>query len=389
LLADVHGFNIDWSTWNQCPMPNAISLGKWESLPSMAAPRSNLAATECCGSLFVVGGTTGHGNIVSTVEQFNFHSTWDGGRWASGSWQEMKGLLMSRMDFGLVSCQHLLFALGGLNMTGPLDTVEFFNPDFSEEGWQQIDARLTVPRFCLSVASCEGKIYATGGMDGSNMILNSVDMFEPLKTEQDRRRPPTVTSKAFPMPPLPCRLSHHSLVVRSRKSFMWSEFKRMYSNRKGTMKVEDLKDALRICLIEYAKKRQFTEQDAMDLLAAVWDHAADEDDEDYPFDPNCLAVRIWTSDKKLSIDGRPLMGKEVCAIINDLIRSDEDGPGLSNVLTVTRAINGLVMVRNPVGGGRVLSADKLPEKTDDFGNNRPNVLGLQFSEGCCSHVLQL
>ena len=67
--------------------------------------------------------------------------------------------------------------MGGYGATSrALDTAEVYDPQ--ADGWQPL-AKMSTARYGLGLAVVGGKVYAMGGMDDGDSILESVEAYDP------------------------------------------------------------------------------------------------------------------------------------------------------------------------------------------------------------------
>lgn len=98
----------------------------------------------------------------------------------AGAWAESEPLQTARVGLGLVSHvddlgRGFLYAVGGSDGTGPLDTVERARTDAfgTISRWETLGTRMTIPRAHGAVLQHDGWIYAIGGDDGAGSTASA------------------------------------------------------------------------------------------------------------------------------------------------------------------------------------------------------------------------
>src|SRR5581483_106919 len=146
------------------------TAGSFSSGQSMHGARSAHTATVLQdGRVLVTGGTTAGGGFTNTAETYDP---------SSDLWTLLSATLLdarSGQTASLLPDGRVLIA-GGQNSTGPLNTVEVFDP--SNNSFSNVGV-MTSPRINHSAAELsDGRVLFIGGSDGTN-ALNSVDIFDP------------------------------------------------------------------------------------------------------------------------------------------------------------------------------------------------------------------
>lgn len=141
------------------------SLGPWEPMAAMTTPRVGLAAVAAGGYLYALGGTTGMGPPLNSVERAEIKS--DG---SLGPWELTTSMTMTRPGLSAVASDGYLYVLGGNN------SVEYapINADGSLGSWQVISA-MTMERTELAAVAADGYLYALGSFLFSINATNSVE----------------------------------------------------------------------------------------------------------------------------------------------------------------------------------------------------------------------
>lgn len=147
---------------------------------SEMAPRRALGAALLGERVFAVGGWSGSATQLDTVEVF------DGVHWVAGP-----ALGVARSQHGLVSLDDVLWVVGGWSADGGLvSEVEALRAD--ETAWR-VATHLPTPRREPGVAVWDGRIVVAGGFDGTSDgdlegYQDLVEVYEP-KTDTWSRLP--------------------------------------------------------------------------------------------------------------------------------------------------------------------------------------------------------
>jgi uncharacterized repeat protein (TIGR01451 family) len=139
--------------------------GGWTGASGMPTGRQNLAAAEIDGQLYAVGGQDAAG-ILNTLEVYNP---------ATGAWIAKTGMLTPRQFLGAAAIDGLLYAVGGSNANGVVNTLEVYNP--ATDSWTSKTGMPTA-RQGLAVAAIDGLLYAMGG-NNSNGVVPWLEVYNP------------------------------------------------------------------------------------------------------------------------------------------------------------------------------------------------------------------
>ena len=133
----------------------------WDSLAPMPTARGGFGAAEVGGLIYAIGGADASGNM-DTVEMY------DPG---SNSWSRKRPMPTRRDGLAVVVLNNNIYAIGG-NNGNLLTAVEEYNP--VADTWAT-KAPLLSPRRALVAAVVNGKIYAIGGYGGPDSSLQEYD----------------------------------------------------------------------------------------------------------------------------------------------------------------------------------------------------------------------
>ena len=186
------------------PLERSPLGGIWASLAPMPTPRSEVAAVELNGKLYVLGG---FGAGAAANEEYDpATNTWErrapipqgadhgaavalpqgkgglvyfiggfDGRWGplsavwaydpvSGQWTKRANLPTPRGALGAVVLDGKIYAVGGVDTRGDLGTLEVYDP--GADTWATLSPMPRI-RDHLAVVAIDGEIHALGGRQGS------------------------------------------------------------------------------------------------------------------------------------------------------------------------------------------------------------------------------
>jgi N-acetylneuraminic acid mutarotase len=104
------------------------------------------------------------------------------------SWTILSPMLTSRAGLGVAVVGNNIYAIGGRTVTGgpndpgKLDIVEKY--DIDTDTWSTV-ASLPSPRSDLAAVAHGGKIYVFGGFDANGIVMNDVDVYDPVTDTWD------------------------------------------------------------------------------------------------------------------------------------------------------------------------------------------------------------
>ncbi|MBC8234004.1 caspase family protein [bacterium] len=143
-------------------MVNVLGTKTWHSVESMSKARSWLAADEANGKIYAIGGKNSSG-YLNTVEEYNP---------STNSWRTVADMPTARGYLAATEANGKIYAIGGY---GGSRTMEEYNP--STNSWRTVADMLTA-RTELAAAEANGKIYAIGGYS-DGQCLNTVEEYNP------------------------------------------------------------------------------------------------------------------------------------------------------------------------------------------------------------------
>jgi len=152
-------------------------LNQWKMLPSMNERRSNHVLVSCNHCLYALGGKAtnrGTSYSIKSVERLG----------ALGEeWDNCGAMLTSRCDFAAVSCDGMIYIIGGRTKEGKpkgwksLRSVEKFDP--VQNRWVFVSG-MKSERRGHSACVIHGKIYIAGGCNDHGDVNHDISCYDPL-----------------------------------------------------------------------------------------------------------------------------------------------------------------------------------------------------------------
>jgi len=141
-----------------------MSTMVWEEMSFMMSKRSYLATVIFDGKIIALGGMDGT-STLNTVEMYDP---------STNMWTEMPSMNQRRRTFSATILEGKLFAVGGSDGQNVLSSVEYY---CSIEGAWIESSPLATPRCSTTAVTMEDKILVLGGYDGTEW-LKSVECFQ-------------------------------------------------------------------------------------------------------------------------------------------------------------------------------------------------------------------
>jgi subtilisin family serine protease/N-acetylneuraminic acid mutarotase len=146
------------------PLPNS-----WSSRAPLLAARSAFALGSANGLLYAIGGNSGGGTILASVEEYNP---------TTNAWTRKAAMPAPRHDGnGATNINGLLYVPGGRNGSGTLTkTLYVYNP--STNAWNS-RAALPVPSGCGGSVAISGQLYVLTGCTGTSGFTGLLHRYAP------------------------------------------------------------------------------------------------------------------------------------------------------------------------------------------------------------------
>ena len=144
-------------------------LRKWKTGPRLKQSRKGHALVACGGYLFTLGGWCNGKNLSSVERLGNLNEVW----------QNIQPMQTQRAWLAAVNCNGVVYAIGGRfgkkNSTC-LNTVEKYDPSLNQ--WKYVSG---MNRKRRSHAACvlRGKIYVVGGSDSDGNVVRDIECYDP------------------------------------------------------------------------------------------------------------------------------------------------------------------------------------------------------------------
>lgn len=133
-------------------------VDSWSRISQKPIPVKDVSAVVLGGQIYVPGGETADGEIISDVEVYNPQND---------QWDSVTPLPLSRSAYSLVSFEGKLFLFGGWDGRTYSNTVFEYDP--VQDVWNQRDPMPTARGFAGAAVVGE-KIYILGGYDGKRAL---------------------------------------------------------------------------------------------------------------------------------------------------------------------------------------------------------------------------
>jgi len=145
----------------------------WQVGAPKLTPASNVAAAVVDGLIYVPGGYTAAGEVVTTMEVYDpAHDTWD----------TRAPLPAPLCAYAIAAVDGKLFVFGGWDGNSYVASVYEYDPQ--EDGWTAQTAMSTARGF-TAAGVVEGKIYVVGGYDGTTEFA-LCEEYDPAKDDGTR-----------------------------------------------------------------------------------------------------------------------------------------------------------------------------------------------------------
>ncbi|XP_056633895.1 uncharacterized protein LOC130443346 [Diorhabda sublineata] len=141
---------------------------KWyQELPLLEA-RKNFGLVSCNQYLYAIGGQGNHYRALDSVERFDLEKN---------IWENVCSMKTARTGFGYTRYGHCIWVAGGLTDKNStidiLDSIESY--DYKSDQWTEIKYSLRVPRCFFSLCVLSEKLYIIGGASKTASDLSGND----------------------------------------------------------------------------------------------------------------------------------------------------------------------------------------------------------------------
>jgi N-acetylneuraminic acid mutarotase len=144
--------------------------GTWTVIGTMPYPRSEIAAAQTNGKIYILGGH------IPGTQATMFTQEYDP---ATGEWRELEFMPYVASHGGAAAIGNKIYHVGGFVANvhvGAIDRVYEF--DTETEQWRQI-ASLSAPRGSPGVVALDGKIHAIGGRNPQLQTVTTHEVYDP------------------------------------------------------------------------------------------------------------------------------------------------------------------------------------------------------------------
>jgi len=135
----VEAFNLETREWNT-------------QIENLHVPRVYASAVAFNGKIFVMGGINQRGEVVNSVEAYNF---------TTKEWEQYPSMLQPRSNAAAVAFGNYIYVLGGADSSRLLREVERYSPE--DSAWQEQPPD-SIPRASHAAVSGMNDIFILGGV---------------------------------------------------------------------------------------------------------------------------------------------------------------------------------------------------------------------------------
>ena len=142
--------------------------GSWTRKSDMPTARSGVSSSVVDGKIYVMGGGSSRGIVITTVEQYDP---------AADTWTSKANMQTPRGFFGASTVNGKVYVIGGYGSGGAnLSSAEEYDPVV--DTWTR-KSDMPTARAMLSACAVNGKIYAIGGLLTNGNPLSAVEEYNP------------------------------------------------------------------------------------------------------------------------------------------------------------------------------------------------------------------
>jgi N-acetylneuraminic acid mutarotase len=145
-----------------------FAQGAWQTQAPLPTPRTEVAAAELDGKIYVFGGILESGAATDVVEVYDI---------AQDRWTAAAPLPLALHHIGAATVDGKIYAVGGLG-GGFVPVNTLFEYDPATNQWSR-KADLTAARGAMAVAVANGKIYAIGGQKPGTVATTDNIQYDP------------------------------------------------------------------------------------------------------------------------------------------------------------------------------------------------------------------
>ncbi len=179
IAAAAYGWLVrGWGVPTAVPVPQRLTRGDrtvtyaWRVLPPLPTPRSEVAAVELGGRVYVIGGLDGLGRASTAVEVYAP---------ASGRWSPGPRLPEGRHHAAAAAVGNTLYVVGGFSGLTFRPHAEVYALAATSSVWV-LRAPLPAARGALTANVIDGKLYAYGGVD-SRGVTGALTIYDPSRDQ--------------------------------------------------------------------------------------------------------------------------------------------------------------------------------------------------------------
>lgn len=166
----------------------AAGAGTWADVGALNTARESLSAAVLGDHIYAVGGSTPiPTQFFATVEEFTPGAS---PNVDPGAWTPKADMPTARADLGLAAANGKLYAIGGIQGTTYLATVEEFTPgaDAADPGAWIARSAMPTARSDIATAVVDGRIFVFGGFNLAQP-LQTTEAYEPVAESWTARAP--------------------------------------------------------------------------------------------------------------------------------------------------------------------------------------------------------
>ena len=149
----------------------------WQKLVSLPEPLHHVAMAAAQGRLYVTGG---YSSLIFSLDRRQTYA-YDPD---TGAWQRLADMPAPRAAHAMVTINGKLYLVGG---AGP-DATRLWVYDPATDRWDTSPPLMPTPREHLAAAAVQGKLYVLGGRGHGRGNVSFVEVYDPATEKWSRRR---------------------------------------------------------------------------------------------------------------------------------------------------------------------------------------------------------